>query len=240
VADIGRSTLVLDALAEASKPLTLSELATRTGLPRSTVHRIVQSLERSLYLVRGVDRHGYSLGPGLLKFGMNAHLRLLAGNRPLLARLVREVGENVELAIFSGREVVVVDQLASVNRLHGVTKVGKSFSLHASCIGLALLAHLPDDQVAGLLSPPLQRFTDHTVTDLPAIMGRLDEVRRTQIAVDTEEHDVGICAVATAFPGPTGALQAVAVVMPTARFRAKRERAVESLQRINPLLAHRN
>ncbi|MEI4272635.1 IclR family transcriptional regulator [Klenkia sp. LSe6-5] len=232
--DLGRATQVLDALAESRGPLTVTDLTSRTGLPRSAVHRALQGLERELYVVRVPERPGWVLGPGLLKFGMNAHLRLLSANRAALATLAREVAENVELAVFSGREVVVVDQIASPERLRGVTKVGRSFSLHASCIGMALLAQLPDQRIAELLPPVLRRFTEHTVTDHAAVLAELAEVRRTGVAVDEEEHDLGICAVATGFTGPTGALQAVAVVVPTQRFRAKLPAAVEGLRRINP------
>jgi IclR family transcriptional regulator, acetate operon repressor len=226
--------VVLDAIAESRGPLTLTDLATRTRLPRSTVHRVVQALEQQLYVVRVPERPGYVLGPGLLKFGMNAHLRLLAANRAQLASLAREVRENVELAIFSGREVVVVDQIASPERLKGVTQVGKSFSLHASCIGMALLAQLPDERVTELLPPRLERFTDNTVTDRDAVMAALAEIRQTHVAIDVEQHDIGICAVATGMPGPTGALQAIAVVMPTRRFRAKAAEIIRGLQRVNP------
>lgn len=236
MADIGRATVVLDAIAEAHGALSLTELAGRTGLPRSTVHRVVQALERELFVVRAPERRGYVLGPGLLKFGMNAHVRLLSANRSSLAGLARAVGENVELAVFSGREVVVVDQLASPERLRGVSKVGKSFSLHASCIGMALLAQLPDAQVAELLRPPLTRFTPGTVVDPQRIQARLGAIRGAHIAVDREEHDIGICAVATAFVGPTAALQAMAIVIPTSRFRDKYERAVDALRRVNPLI----
>ncbi|MDI9888369.1 IclR family transcriptional regulator [Streptomyces sp. HNM0645] len=233
--DIGRATMVLDAIAESGGPLTLTALTSRTRLPRSTVHRLVQALEHELYVVRMPDRPGYILGPGLLKFGMNAHLRLLAANRGRLSSLAREINENVELAIFSGREVVVVDQIASPERLKGVTKVGKSFSLHASCIGMALLAQLPDERVVRLLPPRLERFTDKTITDREALMTELAEVRRSTIAIDIEEHDVGICAVATGMRGPTGAVQAIAVVMPTRRFKAKVGLVIQSLCRANPL-----
>jgi DNA-binding IclR family transcriptional regulator len=236
VTDIGRATVVLDAIAESRGPLTLTDLATRTRLPRSTVHRVIQALEAELYVVRVPERPGYVLGPGLLKFGMNAHLRLLASNRSQLVSLAREVNENVELAIFSGREVVVVDQIASPERLKGVTKVGKSFSLHASCIGMALLAQLPDERVTELLPAQLERFTANTVTDPAAVMAELAEVRLSHVAVDIEEHDVGICAVATGMCGPTGALQAIAVVMPTRRFKAKARLVVESLQLVNRLV----
>jgi IclR family acetate operon transcriptional repressor len=236
VTDIGRATTVLDVLAESRCPLTLTELAARTGLPRSTVHRVIQALEHELYVVAAPERPGYVLGPGMLKSGMNAHLRLLAANRTQLASVAREVGENAELAVFSGREVVVVDQIASPERLKGVTQVGKSFSLHASCIGMALLAQLPDARVTQVLPERLRRFTEHTVTDRDAVLQALATVRRSAVAVDLEEHDLGICAVATGMTGPTGALQAVAVVMPTRRFRAKAPLAVESLRRLNPLV----
>jgi IclR family transcriptional regulator, acetate operon repressor len=234
VTDIGRATVLLDAIAESRGPLTLTDLAVRTRLPRSSVHRVIQALEDELYVVRVPQRPGYILGPGVLKFGMNAHLRLLATNRERLAMLAREVNENVELAIFSGREVVVVDQIASPERLKGVTQVGKAFSLHASSIGMALLAQLPDERVVELLPAALKQFTDHTLTDHSAVLSKLEEIRRSHVAVDIEQHDVGISAVATGLQGPTGALQAIAVVMPTVRFKAKAVLAIKSLKLVNP------
>ncbi len=230
---MSRATIVLDAIAESPGPLTLTDLAIRTRLPRSSVHRVIQALEDELYVVRVPERPGYALGPGVLKFGMNAHLRLVATNRDQLAALAREVNENVELAIFSGREVVVVDQIASPERLKGVTQVGKAFSLHASCIGMALLAQLPDERVAELLPARLEQFTAKTVTDRAALLAKLKDIRRSHVAVDIEEHDIGISAVATGLKGPTGALQAIAVVMPTIRFKAKAALAITSLQLVN-------
>lgn len=231
--DVGRATLVLDALAESGGPLTLSDLSRRTGLPRSAVHRLVQALEEHLYVVRSAERPGYLLGPGLLKFGIGAHLRLLAANRRQLVSVAREVNENVELAIFSGREVVVVDQIASPERLKGVTKLGKSFSLHASSIGMALLAQLPDQRIADLLPERLESFTPRTITDRDRLHDELEVIRATHIAIDIEQHDIGICAVATGMIGPTGTLQAVAVVMPTRRYTEKAALAISSLKLVN-------
>ena len=65
MANIGRATVILDSIAESRWPMTLTDLATRTGLPRSTVHRVIQALERELYVVRVPDRSGYILGPRL-------------------------------------------------------------------------------------------------------------------------------------------------------------------------------
>jgi len=226
-------SLVLDAIAEGRNPVTLTELAQRTGLPRSTVHRLVQSLEAELYIARVHDRAGYVLGPGLLKFGMNAHRSLVAANHGRLVVIAREVNENVELAAFSGREVIVVDQVASPERLIGVSKLGKSFSLHASAIGLALLAELPDARVEQLLPADLRSFTRGTITNRVQLREELDRVRRSRVAVDFEMHDSGICAIAVATTGSAGTLFAVSVVIPTQRFRNKAAPAAEALLRID-------
>jgi IclR family acetate operon transcriptional repressor len=200
------------------------------------VHRTIQDLEEELYVVRTPGRPGYALGPGVLKFGMAGHLHLLSANRGRLVSLARATNENAELAIFSGREVVIVDQVASPERLKGVTKVGRSFSLHASCIGKALLAALPPARAEDLLPQELERFTDTTITDKVELQDEVDLIRRIGVAVDIEEHDRGICALATAMVGPTGALQAIAVVMPTDRFGAKSRAALEGLKELNPVI----
>lgn len=231
---LARASVILDAIAESRRPQTVSDLANRISMPRSTVHRVLQDLEEELYVVRAESGSGYVLGPGLLKFGMNSHLRLLAANRAQLATLARDVNENVDLAVFSGREVVVVDQIGSPARLKSVTKIGRSFSLHASCIGKVLLAQLPPDKVKAMLPEPLRPFTSATVTDRAALMASLPDIAWTGIATDLEEHDAGISAVATGMSGPTGALQAVAVVVPSHALQAKWETIIVALARVNP------
>ena len=159
---------------------------------------------------------------------MNAHLRLLSANRSQLATLARTVNENVELAIFSGREVVVVDQIASPERLRGVTKVGKSFSLHAR---LYREGHACSVAARSRQLRCCHRFYhDLRIRRSPNGRRCWRNWRRCVAPtspVDIEEHDVGICAVATAMIGPTGALQAIAIVIPSGRFKAKKELAVE-------------
>lgn len=232
---LGRAARILDVLAASSRPLSLADIAVRVDLPRSSVHRAVQALEAERFVVRAPNAVGYVLGPGLLKFGMGSHVRLMAANRPSLMTLAREVGENVDLAVFSGREVVVVDQVVNPTRQRVVTKVGQAFSLHASCIGKALLAQLEPDEAARVLGPgPLRAFTPATVVEPEAILAELPGIRARGLALDVEEHDRGIVAVATATVGPTGALQAVAVVMQAQRVERKWDVTVAGLSRVNP------
>jgi hypothetical protein len=152
--------------------------------------------------------------------------------REVIVALARAVNENVELAVFNGREVVIAAQIASPERLKGVSRLGKSFSLHASSIGKAVLAQLPDERVRELLPRSLHRFTPNTLVRRSDLLTALATIRQSHIAVDLEEHDAGICSIATAIVG-TGALQAIAVVIPTRRFAAKADLAIECLGKAN-------
>lgn len=236
----GRATTILNIVAEGRGQLSLTDLSQRSGLPRSSVHRIIQELERECFVIRASSAGGYSLGPGVLKFGMNSHLQLVAGMRPVLTSLARAVNENVELAIFSGREVVVVDQVASTARLHAVTQVGKSFSLHGSCIGKVLLAQLPDQKVREVLPDVLVGHTNKTITDVDKFIAELDEVRANNLAFDHEERDVGISAVATCIQNSAGVYQAVAIVAPTERFDVMQALFVERLTKLQGSIDTRN
>ena len=233
-----RAATILNIVAEGRGQLTLTDLSNRSEMPRSTVHRIVQELEREYFVIRQSEG-GYALGPGVLKFGINSHLHLVAGMRPTLTALAQAVNENVELAMFSGREVVVVDQVVSTARLQAVTQIGKSFSLHGSCIGKILLAELADDKVREILPRTLTRHTRRTVTDVDAFIEELHEVRRTGIAFDHEERDLGISAVATCVHTAAGVTHAVAIVAPTERFDGRSRLFVERLHALRASVASR-
>lgn len=241
--DMARTTMVLDTIAESQGPVTLTELVVRTKLPRSSVHRVVQTLERELFVVRVSERPGYVLGPGLLKFGMHAHLQIVAANRHQLVDVARKTTENVELGILCRRSAVVVDQIAAPDRLKKSTRIGKMAAPHASGLGLALLAQLPAVKADTFLGRQLHKFTPKTVVDRRALLAELEVIRHSHVAFEVERHEIGTCTVATAMRGPTGTLQAVSVVMPTHEFLAKQTLVIESLgsinQKIDPALARR-
>jgi IclR family acetate operon transcriptional repressor len=231
--DIARTTVILDVIADSRRCLTLSDLSARTGYPRSSVHRIVQALEREHFVVRQADRPGYTLGPGLLKFGLNAHLRLLGANRTQLVSLSRAVNEKAELAVLSGRRAVVIDQVGGAEPTNLVA-TGKHFSLHATGVGKALLAQLSVEQIHDQIKAPLPQFTSNTVTTPDDLLDDLAAIRLMHVAFDLEESGLGSCSIATATHTPIGGMQAVAVVIPVHRMRQKVGLALEALHRINP------
>lgn len=236
MADLGRMTMLLKVIAKGRGSLTMTDLAMRTGLPRSSVHRLLQTLEEGQYVTNTPDRAGYTLGPTLQTFGLHTHLRLLSTHRDYLIGISRAVGEQAELAVFSDDELVVIDRANASDQFAGATGVGRRLPLHASSFGKASLALMPDDELGEHhLRRPLKSLTSRTVTDRSALLAQIDTIRSMQVAVDIDEYQVGACGIATATRSG-GAIQAIAVIMPTGRMRQKAGLAIEALHRFNPLI----
>lgn len=217
MSSVGRVTAILDALASTRRRLTVRDIEQLTGVPRSTVHRIIQELDASGY-VTAERTGGYRLGPGLLKVALCSQHQIVAPMRPTVTALAQAVNENVDLAVLTGPDVVIVDQVVNPGRLQSVTKIGARFSLHASGVGKALLSTLSDEDAAELLPLRLEPFARNTITDKGRLFADLAVIRSTGLAFDHEEHNPGISAVATCLNHPGGVVQAVAIVAPTGRF----------------------
>lgn len=233
MADIGRAARVLDTIARGRVPLTLTEVTTRSGLPRSSVHRLLRALENEHFVSRSLDGGGYSLGSGCLGIGLDGYLRLVTGNRARLMRMCDAVGEPAELAILRGNAALIVDQISP--RIGGlnILNIGSRFPLHANGSGKALLAKLSRESRDRLLVDSLIPVTDDTIANRIVLEHQLDKVAQLGIAVDLEECRPGICTVATATTSPAGDLQALAIALPANRFAHKLGLAIEALRRVN-------
>ena len=214
---LARSAAILRALAENPAGLTLAQIASQVGLPRSTVHRIVVALEEQAW-VYGTEP-GYRLGYGLLALADAVRGNIEAEARPFLVRLSRELDETVDLSLLTGSSMTFVDQVVAVRRLRAVSAIGLSFPLHCTANGKAVLAAHDAAAARRLLAPTLRALTPSTITDLHALEAELDAIRAGDgIAFDREEHTVGICAVGAALPTPEGGWAAISVPLPAPRF----------------------
>ncbi|HWI30580.1 MAG TPA: IclR family transcriptional regulator [Microbacterium sp.] len=228
---LGRAMTVLDAIADAPSPMSLTQLSLRTGIARSTVHRLLDDLCAAQYVAPASRSGGYRLGPRIVSLSVTSYVDVVKTMRPSMIALARTVNENVDLAMLTGDDVIILEQIASAHRLQAVAELGKPFAVHASCIGKVLLAHRSEADIARVVSRPLARYTPNTITDPSALRRQLDEIRATGIAFDDEEHDVGISALAVAVERPDGLLQAVSIVAPTARFESHRQDFVSAIKR---------
>ncbi|AXG15233.1 IclR family transcriptional regulator [Intrasporangium calvum] len=212
-----RAFELLEAMADAGGIATLSELAKSTGLPMPTIHRIVQSLVAGGYVRKDVS-HRYALGPRLIRLGEVAGLTLGARATPYLRRLAEQIGETANLAMLEGDSVVYVAQAPSPHAMRMFTEVGRHVLPHCTGVGKALLAELPVQNVIELIGRTgLPARTEHTLTDLDALLAELRRIREQGFAVDDGEQEVGVRCVAVAVTtGP--ARLAVSVSGPSGRL----------------------
>ncbi len=186
---IGKVAAVVEALVEERRT---TEIARRTGLPVSTVHRILQELV-AVGWAREDSDHGYLLGARLLTLaGRDSdHATLVRVARPFLEDLSGRTGHAVHFAVRTGDEAVYVDKLEGSRAYNMRSRVGLAIPLHCTAIGKALLAELPDTEVRDWARRAgLPRRTPHTITSREGLVAHLVTVRERGYSVDDEENEV--------------------------------------------------
>jgi DNA-binding IclR family transcriptional regulator len=230
VQSIARAAAVLRALERSPEGLGITELATATELPKSTVHRLVGALAEEELLARGADGRA-RLGPAISRLGNAAHEGLAERLRPVLLSLRRELDETVDLSVLDGGSARFVDQVPAPRRLRATSSVGELFPLHCTANGKALLAGLPAEAAESLLPPRLAQLTPRTIVSRPALLEELSRVRETGLAFDREEHTLGICAVGVAIGEGGAPVAAISVPVPAQRFGEAEGRIAAALTR---------
>jgi IclR family acetate operon transcriptional repressor len=216
---ITRAAAILGALAESGGGRSLAQLAARTELPKTTVHRICAALERVGYVQTDAASGRRELGPGLLRLAFSGRRDLVTLLQPWLERLSTELNETVDLAVLDGGQVLFVAQNPAPQReLMAIARVGASFPAYSLASGKVLLAGLPDDEVLRRLPRRLEPTLGGRPRTREALLQELDEVRRSGLGYEREEMRHGICAVAVAVFDADGRAASVAVPMPAARF----------------------
>ncbi|MEU5872766.1 IclR family transcriptional regulator [Glycomyces sp. NPDC047369] len=205
---------LLDAFSPATPALTLSELARRTGMPLPTVYRRAAELVAWGALERGDDGR-YRIGLRLWEVGSLAPrglgLRELA--LPVMEDLYEVTHENVQLAVRQGLELVFIERIAGRHAVPVLTRVGGRFALHATGVGLVLLAHAPAEVQEQVLAAPLERYTELTITDPRRLRRCLAEVRRVGYAVSDRQVTMDALSVAAPIRVPEGVVAAISLVV---------------------------
>ena len=197
VQSISRAFEVLEALAEHG-PMGLSRLSVHTGLPLTTVHRLIGALT-ALGYVRSGEGKEYSLAPRLIQLGERASTMVSRWAIPHLTSLVDELGETANLAMLDGDRIVYVAQVPSRHSMRMFTEVGRSVDPHCTAVGKALLARLPETDVLALVGRTgLPAHTEHTITTPEGLDAALAGVRADGFAVDDGEQAIGVRCVAVA------------------------------------------
>ncbi|MEV4235640.1 MULTISPECIES: IclR family transcriptional regulator [unclassified Nocardia] len=212
VSMIERMTLILDAFDGSTPTLTLLGLAERTGLPRSTVHRILDQMIRLRWLAHAPG--GYRLGLRPLELGGLAadHHEIRDAVSPLLHELCQRTGMVGHLGVLDGREVLYLDKAGGRYTASIPTRLGGRMPAHSTALGKALLASLEPSIIETSYRDRLPQLTPRTICDRAELHRELTRIRHRQgIAVDNEESVTGICCVAVPIRGRGAAVGALSL-----------------------------
>lgn len=217
-----RAFALLEFLVAADRPLSLAEIMQGFEAPKASLHRMLGALEAGGLVIREPGaRNAYAVGPRLSRLGVAivTHSGTRQLRHAILARLVADIGETVNLTMLHETSVLYLDRMEAPWPLRLDLKPGSRVPLHCSASGKLLLSLLPREQRAALVRQlPLERFTPNTVTDVELLEAELDRSAHKQLGVDNEEFVAGISCVAVPVRDERGqVVAALAVHAPTAR-----------------------
>ncbi len=215
---------LLEVMASRDQLFSLQGLVEETGLPKPTLHRMLQQLESAGLLQREDDGRHYSTGLRLRQLAENLLLNntFHGAQHMVLRQLVEEIGESCNLTALSGSEVVYLDRVETAAPLRFYLRPGSRVPAHASASGKLFLAQLTPAQRKRLLSHvPLEAYTPKTLTTLDALEAEIARVKRDGHACDNEEFLPGLLCLAVLVPSPRGKSNlAIALQAPLMRLTA--------------------
>jgi DNA-binding IclR family transcriptional regulator len=208
-------------LHSARAPLGVTALGRALGIPKSSAHRMLQSL-RGRGLVECDARGQYRPGFGLLVLGLGVQDRepVVAAARPLLEAEARALGETFFLVVARGGELIVLDKVEGTGFLRAAPQVGSSVPVHATAVGKLFLA-FDGDAIARDSEEPsggFEAFTPRTLIDPPSLKAAVDEARERGWACNRDEWIPGLSVVAAPVRAGDRVYGAVAMAAASARF----------------------
>lgn len=245
IAVIERTLRVLESF-EGQQNVRLADLAARTGLVKSSVFRILFTLERLGYVERGPERR-YSLSTRFSRLAgpAGAGADLASSAAPFMTAILHRFQETVNLGVLEKEEVLYVRVMESPHVLRLAAHAGMRSPVYSTALGKCLLAHWPKAEVESILRRgPLKALTPRTLRDRVRFFEELRRVREQGYAVDDQEDSHGIrCIGAPIFGADGSVVAALSISAPAVRLPPRRDREVaaalkEVCARISGLRGH--
>lgn len=169
--------------------LSLNELTELVNQPKSSLYRIMLTLEKREFIARSEEDGKYCLGYKQLMITKNMLERnsLRTAALPEMQGLVKEYGDTVNLCVLSGQKVLYVEIIEGTYALRMSDQVGSKSPFHATATGKAMAAFYPEATVKQWMENGLEKYTPYTIVDEMLFMRELEQIKRTGYALDREE-----------------------------------------------------
>lgn len=198
IQSIQRAMIVLRSFTESEPELTVGELSRRLDLHKSTVSRILTTLQYEGMVSQNPENGKYRLGVGLISLAGVALGRLDVRGvaQPHLPALVELSQETVSVVTLDGHECVTIERLTSPKQIHYVGWIGRRTPLHCTAAGKVFLAYMNGGQLQAALPAVLPRYTQHTETNWERLTAVLRQIKEQAYAIEHEEYEEGFSAIA--------------------------------------------
>ncbi|QOI57315.1 glyoxylate bypass operon transcriptional repressor IclR [Rouxiella badensis] len=224
VQSLTRGLKLLEYIAEAQGSVALTDLAQQAGLPNSTTHRLLTTMQQQGFVRQVGDLGLWTIGSHAFVVGSSflQSRNLLAMVHPMLRRLMEESGETVNLAVLdhSDYQAIIIDQVQCNALMRMSAPIGGKLPMHASGAGKAFLSTLPEERLVKLLHKiGLHSYTPMTRSSPANLKQELAETRKRGYAFDDEEHALGLRCVATCiYDEHNDAYAAISISGPVSRI----------------------
>jgi len=223
---------LLEAFDGSQPELGVAELSRMLNLGKSTVFRLISTLEARGYLVQNPVTGKYRLGLTLLRLGglVLSQKSLVRDSQPFLEEISRRTGEAALLSMLDRGYAFFINKVESPHAVRMGATVGAHLPAYCSGTGKAMLAHLPADELERYLKETeFVRHTPNTIIDPEVLRAHLAEVRRQGVAIDREEFEEGLCSIAAPVRDRQGRVfAAISAAGPLVRLQ-KREEEIKQL-----------
>lgn len=222
VSSISRGLSLLDLFSATDRELSISEMARRAGIPKSTTHRLVRELVDWGALQRGTK--GVRLG--LRMFELGSLVTAPSALRELAIPYAHNLNEVTQLtsnlAIREGNEIIYIEKISTRNLTVPHSRLGGRAAIHATGLGKAILAFSSHEFIDEVLGSDLEATTPKTITDPDLLLKELRQIRASKIAYDVEESRLGLfCVAAPVFARGNTVIGAISVTGATALSQAQ-------------------
>ena len=195
VQSVERALSILEVLSDYNEGLGVTDISEKVGLHKSTVYRLLSTLNHKGYVLQDRESNRYMITLKLFELGNKRveGMDILAASRPYTKQLMEEVNETVHLVIRDGNEIVYIDKVEADNTIRMASTIGMRGLLYCTSVGKAILAQLPKEEIEKIWGDSkIQQLTNNTITNLDDMKRELEMVRLQGYAIDNEENEAGV------------------------------------------------
>lgn len=195
VQSVDRALTILELLSEDYEGLGITEVSSKTGLHKSTVHRLLGTLVYNGFVEQNSQTNKYKISLKLFEMGIK---RLESANimnvcKPFTTSLMGSINEVVHVVIRDKNDIVYIDKVEADNTIRMASTIGKRSPLYCTSVGKSILAFMPEDEVDKVWnSSNIQKLTKNTIVDYKKFKEELEVIRINGYSIDDEENELGV------------------------------------------------